>query len=81
MKFKITFDGIKSRPDEEQDLMNDLEDRLMENNHTDQRRGEKIMQIENSLRELSDSIKCNNIRIRVISQEERDRRQKIHLKK
>jgi len=42
----------------------------MESNQAEQRRGKKIMQIENSLRDLSDSIKCNNIHITGIQEEE-----------
>ena len=46
----------------------------MENNQDDQRRRKKIMQTENSVRELSDSIKHNNISIRGISEEEREKK-------
>ena len=39
--------------------INELEDRVMASNRAEERRGNNIMQIENSLRELSDSIKHN----------------------
>ena len=46
----------------------------MESNQTEQRK--EIMQIENSLRELTDFIKHNNIHIIGISEEERNKRAK-----
>ena len=45
----------------------------MENNQAEQMRGKKIVQIENSLWELSDSVKHNNISIIGISEEERNK--------
>ena len=48
-----------------------LEERVMESNRAEQVRGKKNMQNENKLRELSDSIKCNNIHIIGIPEEER----------
>ena len=46
----------------------------MENNQTEQKE-QRIMQNKNTLRELNDSIKCNNIRIIGVSEEvEREKR-------
>ena len=45
----------------------------MESNQAEQMRGKKIMQIEHSFRELSDSIKHNNIPVTRISEEEREK--------
>ena len=66
---KNTLDGINSRKYEEREWINDLEDRVMESNQAEQRRWKKSKQIQNSLKELSDSIKYNNIRIIGISEE------------
>ena len=76
-----TLDGINSRIHEAEERTDDLEDRAMESNQAKQMRERKIMQIENSLRELSDSIKHNNIHIIGIPEEEERRGQKMYLKK
>ena len=44
----------------------------MENNEAEQKK-ERIMQHENRFRELSDSIKCNNIHILRIPEEKREK--------
>ena len=43
----------------------------MENNLSEQKGKKRIIQKENSLMELSDSIKCNNIHIIGVPEEER----------
>ena len=45
----------------------------MENNEAEQKRERRIMQHENRLKELSKSIKCNNILIIKIPEEEREK--------
>ena len=72
-EIKNILDEINSRLDETKEWTNDLEDRVMKSNKAEQRSGKNIMQIENSLRELNDSIKYNNICIFGISAEERDK--------
>ena len=53
-------------------MMHDLEGRVMKSNQAEQRRGEKIRQIKNSLRELNDSIKHNNICIMNLRKREKE---------
>ena len=58
----------------------DLEDKIMESNEAEQKR--RIVQYKNRLRELSDLIKCNNIYILgVPEEEEREKGQKFYFKK
>lgn len=61
--------------------INDLEDRIIENNQAGQMRRKKNIQIENCLREPSDSIKHSNIPIIGISEEEREKQAKMYLKR
>ena len=49
-----------SRLEEAEEWINDLEDKVMESKEAEQKR-ERIMQNENRIRELRDSIKHNNI--------------------
>jgi len=53
----------------------------MENNKAEQKKGRRIREHENRLREFSDSIKCTNIRVIGIPEEARERGQKTYLKK
>ncbi|KAF0871971.1 LORF1 protein, partial [Crocuta crocuta] len=70
-EIKNALDRI-NRLDKEKQQINCPEDRVMESNQVEQRRGEKVRKLR-SLRELSDSIKYSNICITGISEEERDK--------
>ena len=70
-----TLDGMNSRLEESEEWIHDLENRVMESNQAEQKREKWIMQNKNRLRELSDSIRCNNIHIiEVPEKEEREMR-------
>ena len=58
-KMRNVLDTMNSRLEAEE-LINYLEDRVMESNQAEQKREKRIMENENGLRELSDSIKHNN---------------------
>ena len=75
------LDAMNTRPEEIEE-QSDSEDRIMENNEAEQKT-ERIMEHESRLKELSDSIKCNNICIVGIPEEEEEdkREQKIYLRK
>lgn len=66
---KNTLNGINSRLEETGKWINNLEDRVKESNQAEHVREKKVIQNENRLRELSDSIKCNNIQITGILEE------------
>ena len=72
---------MNSRLEEAEVQINDPEDKVMENNEVEQKRERRIMQHKNRLRELSDSIKCNNIYIIGVPEDREKREQKIYLKK
>ena len=62
--------------------VNDIEDRIMENNEVEQKRERRIMDHKNRLRELSDSIKHNDIHIIGVPEEEqREKGTEIYLRK
>ena len=50
-EIKNTLDRINSRLEEAEEHISILEDRVMESNQIEQRKGKRIMQIKNSLRE------------------------------
>ena len=67
-EIKNTADGINCKLEKPEE-QTDLEDRVIESNQAEQMK-EKIMQNENTHRELSDSIKNNNIHLIGISEED-----------
>ena len=71
-----------SRLEEAEELISDLEDRVMESNQAEQKREKRTGQNKNRLRKLSDNIKHNKIHIiGVPKEEERKSGQEIYLKK
>ena len=82
-EIKSTIDGINNRLQETWEFFSDLENRLMESNQTEQGRDKKItLYNENRLRELSNSIKYNNICILWIPEgKERKKGAEVYLNK
>ena len=71
---KITLEGINSRITEAEEQISDLEDRMVEFTAVEQNEGKTMKRTEDSLRDLWDNIKWNNIRIiRVPEGEEREK--------
>uniref|UniRef100_A0A8C9C2F1 L1 transposable element RRM domain-containing protein n=1 Tax=Phocoena sinus TaxID=42100 RepID=A0A8C9C2F1_PHOSS len=62
-EMKTTLEGISSRITESEERVSDLEDRMVEFTAVEQNKEKRMKINEDSLRDLWDSIKCNNIRI------------------
>ena len=60
---KNTLEGINSRITEAEEWISDLEDRMVEFTAVEQKKGKRMKRNEGSLRDFSDNIKRNNIRI------------------
>ena len=60
---KTTLEGIKSRITETEERISDLEDRMVEFTAVEQNNEKRMKRNEDSLKELWDNIKCNNIRM------------------
>ena len=58
-----TLEGINSRTTEAEEQISDLEDRMVEFTAMEQNKEKRMKRNEDSLRDLWDNIKCNNIRI------------------
>ena len=73
-EMKNTLEGINSRITEAEKRMSDLEGRMVEFTAAEQIKKKRMKRNEDSLRDLWDNIKCNNIRfIGVPEGEERER--------
>ena len=66
-----TDNAMNNRLEKAEEWISDLEDNIMENNEDEQKRERRTMEHEKRLRELSDSIKCKNIHIIGVPEEER----------
>ena len=62
-EMKTTLEGINSRITEAEDWINDLEDRMVEFTAVEQNKERRMKRNEDSLRDLWDNIKRNNIHI------------------
>ena len=72
---------MNSSLDEAEERISDIEDKIMENNKAEKKE-KRNMEHENRLRESSNSIKCNNIEIiGVPEEEETEKGQKYYLRK
>ena len=61
-EMKTTLEGINSRITEAEQI-SDLEDRMVEFTAAEQNKEKRMKRNKDSLRDLSDNIKCNNIHI------------------
>ena len=62
-EMKTTLEGINSRITEAEEWISDLEDRMVEFSATEQNKDKRMKRNEDSLRDLWNNIKCNNILI------------------
>ena len=62
-EMKNTLEGINSRITEAEEWISDLEDRMVELTAVEQNKEKRTNRNEDSLRNLWNNIKCNNIRI------------------
>ena len=72
-EMKTTLEGINSRITEAEERTSDLEDRMGEFAAVEQNKEKRMKRNEDSLRDLWDNIKCNNIRIIGVPEEEREK--------
>ena len=82
-EMKTTLEGINSRITEAEERISDLEDRMVEFTAVEQNKEKRMKRNEDSLRDLWDNIKHNNICITgVPEREERERKdQRKYLKR
>ena len=73
-EIKNSLEGINSRITEAEERISDLEDKIVEMTTAGQNKEKKKKRIKNSLRDLWDNIKCTNIRIIGVPEEEEKKR-------
>ena len=81
-EMKTTLEGINGRITEAEEQISDLEDRMVEFTAMEQNKEKRMKRNEDSLRDLWDNNKHNNIRIIGVKKEKRERKdQKKYLKR
>ena len=73
-EIKNSLEGINSRITEAEERRSDLEDKVVEITTTGQHKEKRMKGIEDSLRDLWDNIKCTNIRIIEVPEEEEEKK-------
>ena len=69
-EIKNTLEGNNSRIVEAEDRLSEVEDRMVEINETKRKKGKRIKRNEDNLRDLWDNVKCHNVRIIGVPEEE-----------
>ena len=69
-EIKNSLEGINSRITEAEKRINDLEDKIVEITTAEQNKEKRMKRIHDSVRDLWDRIKCTNIRIVGVPEEE-----------
>ena len=69
-EIKSTLEGTNSRITEAEDMISEVEDRMVEINEAEWKKEKRIKRNEDKLRDLWDNVKCLNIRIIGVSEEE-----------
>ena len=69
-KIKKFLEGISSRISEAEERISELEDKIVEITSEEQNKEERMKRTEDALRDLWDNIKCTNIRIIGVPEEE-----------
>ena len=74
IEIKHTLEGTNSRVTEAEDTISEMEDRMVEINEAEQNKEKRIKRNEDSLRDSWDNIKCPNIWIIGVPEEDRRKR-------
>ena len=69
-EIKSTLQGTNSRITEAEDRISEVEDRMAEINEAERKKEKRILKNEDNLRDLWDNVKCPNIRIIGVPEEE-----------
>ena len=73
-EIKNNPEGTNSRIMEAEEWINELEDRMVGITAEEQNKGKRMKRIEDNLRDIWDNIKCTNIRVIGVPEEEEKRR-------
>ena len=70
-EIKNTLEGTNSRITEAEDRISEVEDRMVEINEAERKKGKRMKRNEDNLRDLWDNVKCSNVRIIGVPEEDK----------
>ena len=70
-EIKNTLEGTNSRITEAEDSISEVEDKMVEINEAERKKEKRIKRNEDNLRDLWDNVKCPNIRIIGVPEEDK----------
>ena len=70
-EIKNTLEGTNSRITEAEDRIREVEDRMVEINESERKKEKRIKRNEDNLRDFQDSVKCHNIWIIGVPEEDK----------
>ena len=70
-EIKNTLEGTKSRITEAEDRISEVEDKMVEINEAERKKEKRIIRNEDNLRDLLDNVKCPNIQIIGVPEEDK----------
>ena len=73
-EIKNTLEATNSRITEAEDRISEVEDRMVEINESERKKEKRIKRNEDNLRDLQDSVKCPNVRIIGVPEEEKKKK-------
>ena len=76
-KIKNTPEGTSSRITEAEDRISEVEDRVVEINESERKKEKLMKRNEDNLRDLQDNVKCPNIQIIGVPEEEDKKKENI----
>ena len=79
-EIKNTLEATNSKITESEDRITEIEDRMAEINEAERKKGKRIKRNEDNLRDLWDNVKCPNIRIIGVPEEDKEKGYKKILK-
>jgi len=74
-EIKNTLEGTKSRIMEAEDRISEVEDRMVGKNEAERKEEKQIKRNDDSLRDLGDNVKCPNIQIMGVPEEDKKKDQ------
>ena len=72
-EIKNTLEGNNSKITEAEDRMSEVEDRMVQINEAERKKGKRLKINEDNLRDLWDNVKCPNIQIIGVSEEDKQK--------
>ena len=78
---KNTLEGTNSRIMEAEGRISEVEDRMVEINEAERKKEKRSKRNENNLRDLWDSVKCSNIRIIGVPEEDKKKGMRKYLRR